>query len=705
MQSVLKLMPDPIPEVPRDGASQQDSALGGQGRGEFDSVYEQQLYQNNRPAQNQRPDQGGNDSQSVRQPLGSEVAHKAANESEQSHATQQQATKSADSEAGQKDGGEQAPKSFDQLLDVVDKAEKMLRQTNGVAVGEPHGDGEQLLRQNKLTAAIDHALVDQQGGKEQPSKEMIDKLANQGAGDEKAQGSKYIPQLTPPGELKSDGGKKLTLDDFQTPGINPKLQVEMDQQAGGKGEKFIDHPAHQSAGIKSAKDEAAGKDVKPGIQLPDGQSGKGKPTLDDIQTPGIAGVSEEAVAGKNGNKAGETPGINPKGELAADKGGIKSDKPTIALNEKSGGADITRPFDLADPKQDDVAIKGSGMNETPGIASPSEEELAQQGVKVTRPVELDPKLAKVLGQAGQTPPIQTNNEPVIAQAQAAQMQAKNTADKAESVLFSGMTADKKDNKNILGTETKSAAKGKASNKTDNATVTAETAKLNPEQQMSEKKLMESLMAQSKSEQQPQVVEDTLSRLMPKELSTGFLSKTASQFNPVNNPFAADHSMTSTSPLTAKGEAKMTAQMNEALNFTRPDFSNNMKERLTVMMNRGIQTADIRLDPAELGQMQVKMQVENDVTTVNFVVQNAQAKEMLEQAMPKLKEMLEEQGIEMGEGTVEQEDKSQRELGDGEHQGGGQMAAENPEAGEEIDPVAAQQVKIINGALGGIDFFA
>ncbi|MCJ8268148.1 MAG: flagellar hook-length control protein FliK, partial [Psychrosphaera sp.] len=176
----------------------------------------------------------------------------------------------------------------------------------------------------------------------------------------------------------------------------------------------------------------------------------------------------------------------------------------------------------------------------------------------------------------------------------------------------------------------------------------------------------------------------------------------------NNAFSVDNN-TSLNPATAtKAAEKATEQLTQALNTTKPDFSANMKERLVIMMNKGIQTANIRLDPAELGQMQVKMSIENDVTSVSIVVQNSQAKEVLEQTLPKLKEMLAEQGIEMDEGSVEQESREQREqreLGEGQHRGGQHAGQGDDSDQDDIDMLAAQQVKITNGALGGIDFFA
>ena len=163
----------------------------------------------------------------------------------------------------------------------------------------------------------------------------------------------------------------------------------------------------------------------------------------------------------------------------------------------------------------------------------------------------------------------------------------------------------------------------------------------------------------------------------------------------------------TQTLSATGSEKTPPQVTETLQMTRPDLSVNMKERMMLMMKNGVQTADIRLDPAELGQMQVKMSVENDVTSVSFIVQNSQAKELLEKALPQLKEMLAEQGVEMGESSVSQQDKQQQQLDDGEGNGNGQgQLASNGQQEPEIDegPIV-QQVNITNGALGGIDYFA
>jgi flagellar hook-length control protein FliK len=203
-------------------------------------------------------------------------------------------------------------------------------------------------------------------------------------------------------------------------------------------------------------------------------------------------------------------------------------------------------------------------------------------------------------------------------------------------------------------------------------------------------------------------DDMMLASTPKEAAAIAQNKGPGQFATTLNQFSVDSTTrlnSTTATLNTSGTEKAPSQLTETLNINRPDLSVNMKERLNIMMNKGIQTADIRLDPADLGQMQVKMAVENDVTSVSFVVQNSQAKELLELMMPKLREMLAEQGVEMGEGSVSQQQQEQQELGDEQNQQDGQLASNNAQDDEQIDPASGQEIKITNGALGGIDFFA
>lgn len=131
------------------------------------------------------------------------------------------------------------------------------------------------------------------------------------------------------------------------------------------------------------------------------------------------------------------------------------------------------------------------------------------------------------------------------------------------------------------------------------------------------------------------------------------------------------------------------------------FSPLMGQQLLTMVSQGIQQAEIRLDPPELGQMLVKIQVQGDQTQVQFHVTQSQTRELVEQAIPRLRELLQEQGMQLADSHVSQGDQGQRQ-GDGSAQAeaSGNANVDNFSA-EELD-LGANQATSLNST---IDYYA
>ncbi|ALS99026.1 flagellar hook-length control protein FliK [Lacimicrobium alkaliphilum] len=143
-------------------------------------------------------------------------------------------------------------------------------------------------------------------------------------------------------------------------------------------------------------------------------------------------------------------------------------------------------------------------------------------------------------------------------------------------------------------------------------------------------------------------------------------------------------------------------MERAVNIARPEAAGQLAERVRMLVNQGNMSADIRLDPPDLGSMQIRISMNGEQASVNFVVQSQQARDMLDQAVPRLREMLAERGIELGQSSVEQQ-KKDGSSGDT----GGQSQMASAEADEELieqQSVQGQEIRLANGALGGIDYF-
>jgi flagellar hook-length control protein FliK len=79
-------------------------------------------------------------------------------------------------------------------------------------------------------------------------------------------------------------------------------------------------------------------------------------------------------------------------------------------------------------------------------------------------------------------------------------------------------------------------------------------------------------------------------------------------------------------------------------LTHPDWSKDLGEQIVWMTNKAIPAAEIKLNPAHLGPISVRIDVDQDQATILFTAQHAGVKEAIEASIPKLREMLATQQI-------------------------------------------------------------
>ncbi|CAH8203305.1 Flagellar hook-length control protein fliK [Vibrio aestuarianus] len=147
--------------------------------------------------------------------------------------------------------------------------------------------------------------------------------------------------------------------------------------------------------------------------------------------------------------------------------------------------------------------------------------------------------------------------------------------------------------------------------------------------------------------------------------------------------------------TAAGQQGITSAQNRAenlqqaapqppLHLNKDMASDQMAERVQMMMSKNLKHVDIRLDPPELGRLQIRMNMNGDGATVHFTVANHQARDAIEQSMPRLREMLAQQGVQLGDTSVQQQNTGQQQSryassGDGQP---GQLSRNENYLGEE-----------------------
>ncbi|OBT26788.1 flagellar hook-length control protein FliK [Vibrio splendidus] len=122
---------------------------------------------------------------------------------------------------------------------------------------------------------------------------------------------------------------------------------------------------------------------------------------------------------------------------------------------------------------------------------------------------------------------------------------------------------------------------------------------------------------------------------------------------------------------APTRAEIQAAQQAPLQLTKELANEQVAEKVQMMMSKNLKNLDIRLDPPELGQMKIRMTMNNDVANVHFTVSNQQAREVIEQTLPRLREMLAQQGLQLADSSVQQQSSGQGQdrYNNGEQQSG------------------------------------
>lgn len=155
-----------------------------------------------------------------------------------------------------------------------------------------------------------------------------------------------------------------------------------------------------------------------------------------------------------------------------------------------------------------------------------------------------------------------------------------------------------------------------------------------------------------------------------ETSNGLLT---TSLNPTtSNP--ATNSISSMSPTTMP-------QTEIAEPFGRPAWAQGMGKQILWMANHNISSAEIRLNPAHLGPIEVRLDISDDQINVALSSRHANVREAMEMALPKLREMFDTNGMSLSDTDIS-------------HQSFAQQREQNTANG---------QGNIINNNVGHSDF--
>jgi flagellar hook-length control protein FliK len=132
------------------------------------------------------------------------------------------------------------------------------------------------------------------------------------------------------------------------------------------------------------------------------------------------------------------------------------------------------------------------------------------------------------------------------------------------------------------------------------------------------------------------------------------------------------------------------------------------QKIVWMAADGEQSAELTLNPPDLGPLQVVLNVGNDGASVEFSSNQLEVRQALENALPRLREMMSESGIALGNATVNAGMPDQRQA-QGDGQGGGSRGSQSSRVAGGVpatEPAPRTATRVTGlGDRGMVDTFA
>lgn len=108
----------------------------------------------------------------------------------------------------------------------------------------------------------------------------------------------------------------------------------------------------------------------------------------------------------------------------------------------------------------------------------------------------------------------------------------------------------------------------------------------------------------------------------------------------------------------------------------PAWTSDFGQKILWLASNDKQTAQLTLNPPQIGPIEISLNVEKGTASASFVSANADVREAIETALPRLREMFASAGIELGQTNVSAESFKQQAGGSGENRGASQWMGDN-----------------------------
>jgi flagellar hook-length control protein FliK len=137
------------------------------------------------------------------------------------------------------------------------------------------------------------------------------------------------------------------------------------------------------------------------------------------------------------------------------------------------------------------------------------------------------------------------------------------------------------------------------------------------------------------------------------------------------------------------------------------WSEAVVDRVMWLSSHNLKSAEIQLDPADLGRLEVRVNLSQDQAQVTFASPNAGVREALEGQMHRLRELFAQQGMNLADANVSDQSLNRGWQGQGEGGRGGSGSRDDLLASDELQPGAHQEVRSerLTAGRGLVDYYA
>lgn len=138
-----------------------------------------------------------------------------------------------------------------------------------------------------------------------------------------------------------------------------------------------------------------------------------------------------------------------------------------------------------------------------------------------------------------------------------------------------------------------------------------------------------------------------------------------------------------------------------------EWQQTLSQHVTMFTRQGQQSAELRLHPEDLGQVQISLKLDdNNLAQIQMVSPHSHVRQALEAALPTLRTSLAENGIQLGQSSISSESFAGQQQSFSQQQQSSRAGSGNTLTTEEDEPlIASASLQSVARGNGAVDIFA